>query len=210
MKPVGLYADDVHQKYISLYDINEFSLFQIFVRRVLVGLFTRCRRFQRDVCLRGTLGCHAPFLASRAVKKTKKPTSPASHPLSTPTPSSTTVYPPIYPPRASIFHSQYRLPPPTLDSPPTNKAPPALINHFLQERHPATFACLHTRPHAFDTTYTSSQWLPQTIPPLPPQCKARSPQLPPTAMSSNGTSTPPHRITIADQAAHTPLSQPPI
>ena len=75
---------------------------------------------RRDVCLRRTLGCHAPF---RAVKKNQKPTPPEPA-LPTPTSSTTTVYPPIYSPGPSIFYSKYRPTPIPPSSNPSSRAKP--------------------------------------------------------------------------------------
>lgn len=142
-------------------------------QNALASLFTRARssRFvRRDVCLRWTLGCHAPIRA--AVKKNKKPTPPASCHLDTSTSSTTTAYPHIYSsPASSIFYSKYR-PTPTPPRLSPHEQSPASTRSL--ERHTATFACLDTESHAFSYTYTSSPWPP---PPLPQYHKAPSPPL---------------------------------
>lgn len=164
--------------YIEVLFESFVTIFLAIVSKVLcAGQPLYARGFaRRDVCLRWTLGCHAPF---RAVKKNKKPTPPEPA-LPTPESSTSTVSHPISSPGASVFYSKYQPTP----VPPrlyllTSKAPPAL-NHFtVQERYTATFACLDTESYSSNNTYKFSQW---PTPPLPQQHKAPSPPLPPTAM----------------------------
>lgn len=119
----------------------------------LVGLFTRCFGFRRDVCLRRTLGCHAPFRCSWSREEEEETHITCEPPInrfyiqhyrSIPSHLLLTRCIDISQPISTPFT------PPRLDSLPTNKAPPAL-NHFIPERHTATFACLDTGPYAFHT-----------------------------------------------------------
>ena len=123
-----------------------------------VGLFTRATRHsrfvRRDVCLRWTLGCHAP---NRALKKNEKPTPPASYTSTTPTSSTTIVSPRIYSCGSSIFYSKYRPTP----------APPRLSPH---EQSPASTRSLHSlrKTHTQRHSLVSKPSLTlQAIPTLP-------------------------------------------